>query len=487
MGETKPRKRFPEGFKPDPSMLAGGRYGTMEMAQIWGPERTFEYSLMAQAEAARTLSKLYPEAVPPEAAAEIVEKATTRVIDPNRIRELEEQTGHDVIAINSALEEKLSSNARPHVNKARTSADTTETARALQLRDSLGIIAGSVENLRDILLEKSLDWATVPHMDCTHQYDALPSVAGRPFSHYAEMLQSGLDFLAYVHEKSMVGKWGDATGNHHSANALCMNGIRIQEDYCRGLGLRWMDAAAQTPGLEFQADVVYLLARLGATVNNVAKFIAWGRSDDVNIFVNNSPKRKKGSSAMPHKDAKNGNPTTEEQSMSMHRYLVGNLMTAMMNCEFPYARDLSASANSRINFEDGFKFADHSIRSLANTAYWLALREERCIERVLRSCGCVTSQEVMNVLTDLREVNDPMARGEAHDLLGRLATEAYTNKIPFFDIVSQCDAVTRRIPVDRLREITDPLKYIGDSTRIVQKVYNKYYGRKTLPEVAGSA
>lgn len=82
-----------------------------------------------------------------------------------------------------------------------------------------------------------------------------------------------------------------------------------------------MIAPAQVPGLEFEADVFYALSRLTETIGNIARYIANGRSDDVNIFINGDPKRKKGSSAMPQKDAKGGNPTAEEQSMSNTNYM----------------------------------------------------------------------------------------------------------------------------------------------------------------------
>lgn len=119
-----------------------------------------------------------------------------------------------------ALEEVISDEAKSFVNMARTSADTTQTAKALQLKAALEVIATSVENLRDILLDKSMEWKDIPAMDTTHLYDALPTTAGRPFAHYAEMLQSGLDRLKYIYENSLVGKRGDATGNHHAAEVL---------------------------------------------------------------------------------------------------------------------------------------------------------------------------------------------------------------------------------------------------------------------------
>ncbi|MEK6839752.1 MAG: hypothetical protein AABX72_02325, partial [Nanoarchaeota archaeon] len=77
MEKTLPRLLKPEGIKLDPKDLAAGRYGTHEMAQIWGPEKTFEYSLHVQAQAAVTLSNMHPEIIPPDAAQEILAKANT--------------------------------------------------------------------------------------------------------------------------------------------------------------------------------------------------------------------------------------------------------------------------------------------------------------------------------------------------------------------------------------------------------------------------
>ena len=477
---TQPKLRFPKEHKVDKNTLAAGRYGTLEMCEIWGDEKTFEYSLAVQGVAALTLADAYPNIVSREEAEEIAEKASLKYIDPARIRELEEKGSHDVIAINTALEEKLSMKAGAHVNKAKTSADTTQPAKALQLKKSLEIIADTTENLRDILIEKSIEWIDKPHMDGTHLYDALPTVAGRPFTHYVEMLQSGLNVLKFVYENSVMGKWGDATGNHHSALALGMNGIKLQEKYCARLGIGYMDAAAQLPGLEFEADIMFAMARLGETMNNIAKFIAWGRSDDVNIFVNGSPQKKKGSSAMPHKDAKNGNPTEEEQFMSVRNYTMGNLVTAMANCEMPYARNLAASANSRINFEDEFKFFDHSARRLANIAYWISLREDRAQERIDRSYGVVTAQQVMTYLTDFRRVKNPMRRSEAHDLTGELATMAWEHKVPFIQVLLANSEITSRLDEQTLKAITNPAEYIGQSKEIIETVAQKYYQKKTL-------
>ena len=294
------------------------------------------------------------------------------------------------------------------------------------------------------------------------------------------MLQSGLNLLKFVYDNSIKGKWGDATGNHHQATDYGVDGIKLQEEFCEELGIGFMDASSQLPGLEFEADIVYAISRIGMTVNNIAKYIESGFSDDVNIFTDENPKKRKGSSAMPHKDVKGGNRTTEEQEVSMANKLMGWMTTALANCEMPYARALYASANSRIDFEDNFKFTDHCLRKLSTVVYYLGVNKERSLERITRTKGIVTSSGVMAYLTDYRRTKNPMTRSEAHNLVGELATQSYQDKIPFIKVLLGNEQVTSRIDESTLRRITDPLKYLGQSKTIIEIVYEKYYKKKTL-------
>ena len=108
MEKTKPLPRFPKDYKIDSITLAAGRYGTLEMVKIWGEEKTFDYSLKVQGQSALTLSSLYPKIISTEHAEEIAKKASLKYINPNTIRKIEADTGHDIIALNKSLEEQVS-------------------------------------------------------------------------------------------------------------------------------------------------------------------------------------------------------------------------------------------------------------------------------------------------------------------------------------------------------------------------------------------
>ncbi|MCK4550618.1 MAG: hypothetical protein KAT91_01565, partial [Candidatus Aenigmarchaeota archaeon] len=399
-----------------------------------------------------------------------------------RIREFEAETHHDVVAINTAWEEvvkEICPAAAAHINKGRTSADSTETAKALQLKEATEIIIDSLENLRDVILEKTMSWKDIPHIDLTHRYDALPTTAGRPLTYYAELLQSDIDKLYAVYITSLFGKWGDATGNHHALTGLNVdNPEEIQETYCEMLGLKCMDAAAQTPGREYLFDFITALGRTAETMGNIATYIATGRGDDTNIFVNVKPGKNVGSSTMPHKNSKNGNPSKEEQTVAYANIMGGFVATAQRSIQMAYARDLTNSASDRIMHETAFKWGDEVIRNLAKTIYYTDLNVERCIERVERSFGVVTSSPVMTALTDNRETENPLSRAEAHDLAAEFAQKAWDEKRPFVDVLLENDEIIARLDEEILRKITNPLTYIGQSKEIIQTVYDKYYGNQ---------
>ncbi len=474
----------PTGIGPEtnPCTLVAGRYGTADMIPVFGSNATFEYILKSQAIAIRVLSENYPDIVPPQHAEILVETADLDHINPQRIRELEADTHHDVVAINTAWEEvvkEICPEATAHINKGRTSADSTETAKALQFKDATEIIITSLENLRDIVLEKAMSWKDIPHMDLTHRYDALPTTAGRPLVHYAEMLQSDIDKLYDAYNTSLFGKWGDATGNHHALTGLDVdNPEEIQEIYCEMLGLKCMDAAAQTPGREYLFDFIAALGRTAETMGNLATYIATGRGDDTNTFVSVKPGKHVGSSTMPHKNAKNGNPSKEEQTVAYANMMGGFVATAQRSIQMAYARDLTNSASDRIMHEIAFKWGDEVIRNLAKTVYYTDLNVERCIERVERSFGVVTSSPVMTTLTDGRKTENPLSRAEAHDLAAEFAQQAWDERRPFVDVLLENEEIIGRLDEETVREITNPLTYIGKSKEIIQTDYDKYHGNK---------
>ncbi|MFA4820157.1 MAG: lyase family protein [Candidatus Aenigmatarchaeota archaeon] len=483
MGETQPRKSNVDMIT-DALVLLEGRYGTREMCDIWGTDaHTYVTIMQAQVEGLPVLNQLSPGLIPERYIDALRQTANLDAVNPAYVRQLEATGQHDVVAINTAWGEaadKITPGSSSVTNFLRTSADSTETAKAMRCKRSFEVLVDSVENLRDIALEKSVEWLDDPYMDQTHFYDALPTVAGRPFSFYAEMLQSDLRFITFVYANSLFAKWADATGNHHSATTVGIDGMKLQQEYAKRLGLRCMTAPAQIPGREFNADVMYALVRTSGTLANMGRYIRKGRGDDAGVFALKKPGKAKGSSAMPHKDIKGGNPIAEEQAGSLLHEMAGKLMTAVNTIPFDYGRDLEGSASDRLDVGPAFKFVDHVTRRIAEVVYYLTLDKARSLDRINRTYGVVTAEQVMTYLLDPRLAKEPMSRKVAHDLLGDLAKQSYDGKTPFFEVLAGNPEISSRIDAETLLRITDPIKYIGQSKEIIKRNHYGLHGRKTF-------
>jgi adenylosuccinate lyase len=115
------------------------------------------------------------------------------------------------------------------------------------------------------------------------------------------------------------------------------------------------------------------------------------------------------------------------------------------------------------------------MRKVAETVYYTELKENRSVERVLRSRGCVTSPQILTALTS--HPTNPMAWSDAHNLVGKCAEEAWNHEKMFYDVLLTKPEITSRITSSELKELTDPLKYIGKSKEIIRTVFAKYWGQ----------
>src|SRR5271163_3639556 len=111
------------------------------MGAIWTEENNYRMWLAVETAASDTLAE--DGIVPAEAAKAIRERGE---IDVKRIREIEAEVKHDVIAFTTAVAEKIGPEAR-WLHYGLTSTDVVDTAQALQLKAASEIIIVQIEKL----------------------------------------------------------------------------------------------------------------------------------------------------------------------------------------------------------------------------------------------------------------------------------------------------------------------------------------------------
>jgi len=123
------------------------------------------------------------------------------ISDAEAIRSFEEQTRHDVKAIEYFLREKLEatslSDLLPWLHFGLTSEDVNNIAQAISLRDSRdGILQPALENVVNHILEFVKTYRALPMLARTHGQPAVPTTLGKEFAVYLARLKKALDEIA---------------------------------------------------------------------------------------------------------------------------------------------------------------------------------------------------------------------------------------------------------------------------------------------------
>jgi len=114
-----------------------GRYGTAEMRRIFEEENRLQK--MLDVEAALAWAHAEVGNIPRKDAEKIAAAASLKHVKISRVKEIEREIKHDVMALVRALAEACGpSGAFVHLGA--TSYDIVDTANALQLKDALEII-----------------------------------------------------------------------------------------------------------------------------------------------------------------------------------------------------------------------------------------------------------------------------------------------------------------------------------------------------------
>src|SRR5919198_2929152 len=117
------------------------RYTLPEMGALWSEATRFR--LFAEVEVAVVRARARRGLVP---AADLAAVERTPPPAPARVRELDAELHHDVLAFLTAWGEAIGPAAR-HVHYGMTSSDLLDTALALQLERACGLLAGRLDAL----------------------------------------------------------------------------------------------------------------------------------------------------------------------------------------------------------------------------------------------------------------------------------------------------------------------------------------------------
>ena len=426
------------------------RYTRPEMGKIWSDENKFRCWLQVEVAASLTLAEA--GIVPPEAAQAIARKAD---FDLPRIREIEAEVKHDVIAFTTAVAEKIGPQAR-WLHYGLTSNDVVDTAQALQLMEASRIIRNDLEKLKNVLARRAQEFRHTPIIGRTHGIHAEPTTFGLKLAiWYAETVRNIARFERSA-EEMRVGKLSGAVGTFAHLEP------DMEARICERLGLRAAPISSQVLQRDRHAYYVATLATIAATLDKIATEIRHLQRTEVREAEEYFSEKQKGSSAMPHKR----NPITCEQICGLARVVRANAQAAFEDVALWHERDISHSSVERVILPDSTILVDYLLTKTTNLIDMLLVYPNRMLKNLESTGGLVFSGQL---LLDLAEHG--MSREDAYRLVQKHAMRAWKEDLNFRELVMKDPEITSRVPPKQLEQAFS----IERQLRNVDKIFGRVF------------
>ena len=430
------------------------RYTLPAMKDLWGrPESKFEFWLRVEMAYLQARTEL--EDLPREAYDAFVNAKLQ--INVARIDELEAEYDHDMIAFIVMVQEQMEKAGygiwKGEFHKKITSFDIEDPALILMLQKAVTLILGELTDLKDALLNLSLQHQWTLMIAITHGQYAEPSTFGQLLLAFTNAIERARSRVALVLNIELVeGKMAGAVGSYAGLDVKCVD--RALEI----LDLLPSQAETQIIQRDRHAMLLSVLAITAGTIEQICRtFWEMMRSDVHELEEPRRPKQR-ASSAMAHKK----NPILIERLMGMARLMRANAHAAMENIATPEWRDISQSSVERHIFPDATSLVHYMIVKMTSMIKRLVVFPERMRENLNNTYGVWAGQQVRTALMDKGIDYDT-----AYLYVQQVSFNAAEKRIQMIELlsnipISENDSRTAKdiISDTKLQAMFDPMEYV---------------------------
>ncbi|HNQ22226.1 MAG TPA: adenylosuccinate lyase [Phycisphaerae bacterium] len=395
---------------------------------------------------------------------------TLENVDFARAARYERQTRHDVMAHLHAWGE-AAPESRSILHLGATSADITDNADLIIMRDALRWLAGWLANVIDALGRFARDQRSRATLGFTHYQPAQVTTVGKRAATWC------YDFVTDLHELERClatlpfrGIKG-ATGTQASFLALFHGDQRkvlaLERRIARRFGFDLIEpVTGQTYSRKIDARVLGVLGGIAASVHKFA--------NDLRLLANLKEIEEPfetaqvGSSAMPYKR----NPMRCERATGLARFVIALVQSAYQTAAEQWLeRTLDDSSNRRLTIPEAFLATDGMLRLVTNVARGLVVYPRTIAVHLRTELPFLATENILMAAVqaggDRQKLHERLRihaqeagrrvkqEGGDNDLLDRLARD------PAFAAVN-------------LRAAVDPKRFVGRAPQQVDELLRTY-------------
>jgi adenylosuccinate lyase len=347
-------------------------------------------------------------------------------ITPEEVYAEEEKTQHNIRALVNCIQARLPDELKPFVHLGPTSADITDTGRALQLRDfTRNVLLPRLVELERLLSGLAREHAGTLQIGRTHGQHAVPTTFGHAVALFVSRLGNRMLALEKASD-ALVGKMAGAVGTYNSFALVHPPDPRaVERVVMKRLGLNTSPTgiASQIAEPEPLVDLACASISAFSVLANLADDFRHLMRTEIAEIGKVTSKGHVGSSTMPHKV----NPKDFENIKSLWKAFMPRVLTLFADQISEHQRDLSNSASGRFLLElvAGFYYGViRTIRIMKKTTV--------NVERM--RANLETSKETF-IAEPLYIVSGLCGIPNAYDIFKKLSETARERKCSLSDVV----------------------------------------------------
>ncbi len=424
------------------------RYTRPEMGEIWSERTKIDTWLKVEKAVCEAWNR---RGRIPDRAMSTVRAATC---DLERMREIELEVDHDLIAFLRATGETMGADARfMHIGL--TSSDVVDTGLALQTGAAAKVIDRELTHLICVVGRQAVTYRDAMMIGRTHGMHAEPTTFGHKLAVWYDELRRQRRRLSLAIEDIKVGKISGAVGTHAHV------GPELEEEVCRELGLAVAPATTQIIQRDRHAYFLAVVSGIGGTLEKIAMEIRHLQRTEVSEVEEPFDPGNQGSSAMPHKR----NPHASERISGLARLLRGYATTAAENNALWHERDISHSSTERVILPDACIVLDFMLHEMTNIISHMKVYTNRMLQNLDSTEGLIYSQPVLLALVDAG-----MDRHDAYKLIQGHAQGVIGGGPNLQESLLHDVAVTRWLSPQELESLFDPRGQLSHVEAIFQRL-----------------
>lgn len=393
----------------------------------------------------------------------LIPKGTTRFIEKairdgkpklERMKEIERETRHDVMALIRTLSE-AAPEAAPYIHVGATSNDINDTVTAIQLLNFIKIFFQDIAELQNALMMHVKTHKSTVMLGRTHGQHSSPITFGLKMSVFLGEINRHSRRLMESMGRIVVGKVMGPVG---TGAFLGDFSLKVQDMVMENLRINAEENPTQLVGRDRYIEYLSILNNISVTLEKLGTEIRNLQRPEIGevseAFDTGS---QVGSSSMPSKT----NPVDAENICSLARLIRAMILPEYESSVQWHERDLTNSASERFTIPYASILIDYTMVKSASLVKNLAVHSDRMWANLIADKSAM-SESALKFLWEKK-----VPRQDAHELVRKASMESLQKNMPL-DATLRMRMEETGIDTKGLEDAFDPRKFTGVAEKICE-------------------